>query len=358
MPPILDFYTLLLQAPVVTSNKKGWGEVLLKLMTSPLAFVWVIAILILLFVMSRFNNNLEIKSVDRAITISRSLVGVFMWFFVAPIVGFLFMNLFAIVNGIDMINASFIFQWIGLTFSSYWWLVKCFFGAESIGGQKDAYTLDAVVRILWVSIPLAFIWIRSTSTMITRLLIIPLILAFFIMARHKKAEPSFITDKAGREFFERLPVIGNLLKEPAPVAGTKNLKKMSRSDNVKTIVIFSVLGLFIVSGVVIGLYKQMYVIGLITAIIGIFGLFLLAPSGDMKILRLQHDDDHPINANIDSLINRMDSLFKIYGGSTEVYEISQQIDAALNAQHEMVKFPDSILCQPQYRPYFYDWCQN
>jgi hypothetical protein len=356
--PYLDFQFFLLQAPVVISNKKGWGETMIKLMTSPMAFVWVIAILILLFIMSRFNNKLEINSVNRAITISRSLVGVFMWFFVAPIVGFLFMNLFAIVNGIDMINASFIFQWIGLTFSSYWWLVKCFFGAESIGGQKDAYTLDAVVRILWVAIPLAFIWIRSTKTMITRLLIIPLILAFFIMARHKKAEPSFITEKEGREFFEKLPVIGNLLKEPAPVAGSKNLKKTTRAENMKNIVIFSVLGVFIVVGIGIGLYKQMYVIGLISAIIGIFGLFLLAPSGDMKILKLQHDDNHPINANIDSLIARMDSIFKEQGGSTEVYELSQQIDAALHAQHEMVKFPDSILCAPQYRPYFYDWCQN
>lgn len=344
------------QVPEV-SNKRTWGEAFGGLLTTPLSMVWVIGLLILLFIMSRVNNNLEIKSVNRAIVISRSLVGMFMWFLVAPIAIFLFLMLFALVYRVEMLDIGFIFKWIGLTFSSYWWLVKCFFGAESISGEKDAYSLDAVVRILWVSLPLAFIWIRATKTTITRLLIVPLILAFFIIARHKRAEPSFITGKEGREFLENLPIVGNLLKEPAPVAGSKKLKAATRGDNVKTIVIFSVLGGLIVVGIVVGLYKKMYVIGLITAVIGIFGLFLLAPSGDMKILKLQHGDDHPINTNIDSLIQLMDSLYKIEGESAEVYQLSRQIDEALHAQQDMVKFPDTILCKPQYRVYFYDWCE-
>jgi hypothetical protein len=342
--------------PPDVSNKRTWGEAFAGLLTTPLSMVWVIGLLILLFIMSRVNNNLEIKSVNRAIVISRSLVGMFMWFIVVPIVLFLFLMLFALVYKIDMLDIGFIFKWIGLTFSSYWWLIKCFFGAESISGEKAAYSLDAVVRVLWVSLPLAFIWVRATSTTMTRLLIVPLILGFFIIARHKRAEPSFITGKEGREFMENLPVVGNLLKERPPVAGSKKLKAATRGDNIKTIVIFSTLCGIIIFGIGFGLYKKMYVVGLITTVIGVFGLFLLAPSADLKVIKLQHGDDHPINANIDSLIGRMDSLYKIQGESTDVYQLSRQIDEALHAQHDMIKFPDTILCKPQYRVYFYDWC--
>ncbi len=357
MPP--SFALLLLQspAPAAASNKSSWSEVFGKLITSPMAFVWIIAILLLLFAMSRLNNNLEIRSVNRAITLSRSLVGFFMWFLVAPIVAFIFVNIFALINRIEMIDASFLGKWIGLTFSSYWWLVQCFFGAEKISGQKDAYTLDAVIRILWVSVPLLFIWLRTASTLMWKLAIIPLILGFFIIARHKKANETFITKEYGREFFEKLPIIGGLLKAPAPVPGGKVNKPKTAGENTKNIVIFAVLGVFILGGVVVALYYTYYVAGLICVVIGIFGMFLLAPSADMKVLRLQHADDHPINANIDSLIRQMDSVYIAEGASTRVYELSQQIDAALHAQQDMVKFPDTVLCKPQYRAYFYDWCE-
>jgi len=349
---------LLLQAPAATSNKNTWAEVFGKLITSPMAFVWIIAILLLLFAMSRLNNNLEIRSVNRAITLSRSLVGFLMWFLVAPIVAFVFVNLFALVNRIEMIDASFLGKWIGLTFSSYWWLTQCFFGAESISGQKDAYTLDAVIRILWVSIPLLFIWLRTASTLMWKLAIIPLILGFFIIARHKKANETFITKEYGREFFENLPIVGTLLKDPAPVPGGKVIKPKSAADNVKNIVWFSVFVVFIVGGVITALYFTHYVIGLICVVIGVFGMFILAPNTDVKILKLQHGGDHPINANIDSLIRRMDSIYTADGATTVVYDLSRQIDAALHAQQDMIKFPDSILCKPQYRDYFYDWCSE
>ena len=337
------------------SGKNSWGEVIFNLFKSPIAFVWVIAILILLFVMSRLNNNLEVKSVNRAITISRSLVGVFMWFIVAPIVIFIFINLFALIYGIEMINPSFIFQWIGLTFSSYWWLLKCAFGAESISGQKDTYTFEAIVRIIWVSLPLIFIWIRATQTTITRLLIIPIILSFFVVARHKKAEPSFLTTGETRAFLEDLPIIGTFIKPNDPSAPIVAIKKTSAKDNMKSIVTFSVLVVIVGGGIVIGLLKKLYVIGIIGSVIGIFGLILMAPSSDTKIIKMQHDEDHPINTNIDSLIQVLDVILTEKGECMEAYNVSLQINSALDAQHDMIKFPQQ-LCHYKYRTYFYDWC--
>lgn len=349
---MLAYFNLLL---LDANSKNTWGEVIFNLLKSPMAFAWIIAILILLFVMSRMNNNLEVKSVNRAIVISRSIVGIFMWFFVAPIVVFLFINLFAVVNGIEMISAGFILDWIGLTFSSYWWILKCAFGSESISGQKDTYTLDSIVRILWISIPLAFIWLRTTKTTIMRLLLLPLILSFFIIARHKMADPCFITEGEGRLFLEDLPIIGNMIKGTDPSIPVTTIKKTSAKDNMKSIITFSVLASIVIGGIVIGLLKKLYIIGIIGAVVGIFGLILMAPSGDTKIIKMQHDEDHPINTNIDSLVKVLDSLITHEGESMKAYEVSRQINNALEAQHDFIQFPQE-LCGHKFRTYFYDWC--
>lgn len=115
---------------------KKWSNLFQGLANSPVtSMIWVVVLLVLLFVLSRFNNYLEVRGVNRAIGITRALVGSFMYFIVAPVVLFVFINVMAFIYGAPLINVSFLWNWIELTGTSYFWLLKCLFRSEGVLGQ-------------------------------------------------------------------------------------------------------------------------------------------------------------------------------------------------------------------------------
>lgn len=327
---------------------------LTDVVTRPSAYLfWVIIFLVLLFVMSRLNNVLEVRGVNRAIYITRAMVGSFMYFIVAPIVIFILINIIAFIYNVPRLDIGFLGKWIGLTMSSYWWLLKCFFGSSDISGEKDMYNIHSIIRILWVLIPISLIWMRMAKSRVGKLLILPLIIGIFVIARYKKAEETFVTKDLSPQTIAKIPIIGSLVADSGP--GNGGLSPATRK------VMGGLLIAAIAAGFFIGLRSQRKVVGLVVVLIGGLGLVLIAPSAGSDKKNRSFDDDHPVNIRIDSLIRQLDTLYAADSNSLAVYELAVEINNAYQIQyHEGFVMIDTIwtrcgLCD-KYKQLFYDHC--
>lgn len=329
---------------------KSWGEFLKDVARSPQGYVyWVIVFLVVLFFLSRLRNRMEERGVNKAIYISRGLVGTFMAFIIAPIVFFIILNLVAIVHGVQTIDISFLAKWIGLTITSYWWLLKCFFGSSSLEGAKEIYSVDAVIRILWVLLPISTIWLRMSKSNIGKLFLIPVIFGVLVITRYKTAPVTFITED--KELVSKIPMLNWFVSDGTDPAKKEGLDPLHRKY------MAGALACVVVVGFVVGLYLEYRVIGLFVSLVGLLGFLLMAPHELEKIIPPSHHEDY--HADLDSLIFRMDSIYKADGENVEVYELSRRIDAAYHARMDMgdmIKFPDSLCVK--YDVYFYDWCKH
>jgi len=327
-----------------------WPEFLRDVSRGPQNYiVWLIIFFIVLFLLSRLRNILEERSVTQAISISRGLVGSFIAFIVTPIVFFIFINVIALVHGVTMINVNFLIDWIGLTLSSYWWLLKCFFGSESISNAKEMYSLHAIIRILWIILPLTFVWIRMTKSRIGKLLILPVIVGVFVITRYKKAPVTFLTEDP--EIVRRISFLKMFVPDPSG-ASTDNITFSLEQRKMVAIGLLSL----VVIGFIVGMYLRRRVIGLIISTLGLLGFILMAPHEQEKVIPETHKEHY--NANLDSLIHQMVVLHQQNPDTLEIYRLSLKIQSAYHARIEMgdnIIFPDS-LCK-EYKSYFYDWCK-
>lgn len=333
---------------------QSWGEFLIDVAKNPQQYVfWVIIFLIVLFLLSRLRNIMEERGVNRAIYISRGFVGTFIAFIVTPVVFFIILNLIAIVHGVNTIDISFLAKWIGLTLTSYWWLLKCFFGSESLSGATEIYSVDAVIRMTWVLLPFSIIWFRVSNSRIGKLFLIPLIIGVFVITRYKMAPPTFITED--KELINKIPVL-NWFSENNSTSTVAN-SDAPFLDSSKRKIIAGVLAIVILAGFVVGLYLEYRVIGLLITLIGLLGFLLMAPHEKEKVIPPSHHRDY--HMNIDSLIHRMDSIYRADQKNIEVYNLSMKISAAYQAKMDvgdMIRFPDTLCVK--YESYFYDWCKE
>lgn len=333
---------------------ESWGELFTDVVSRPSRYLfWVIIFLVLLFMMSRLNNIMEVKGVNRAIYITRGLVGSFMYFIVAPIIIFILINIIAVIYGVPMLNISFLGKWIGLTASSYWWLLKCFFGSADISGEKDMYSIHSVIRMLWVLLPITLIWLRMTKSKVGKLLILPFMIGVFVVARYKKADETFVTKDLSPETIAKIPFLGSLIGEDS---GGSSLQPIHRKV---------IAGIFIVAiagGFFVGLRTQRRIVGLVVVMVGSLGLMLITPSTGSDKKNVAVHDDHPVNVSIDSLIREMDTMAMLRD-TLGMYQMSVRINEAYEAQyHEGFIMVDTIwsrckLCE-KYRNYFYDHCHH
>lgn len=331
---------------------KKWSNLFQGLANSPVtSMIWVVVLLVILFVLSRFNNYLEVRGVNRAIGITRALVGSFMYFIVAPVVLFVFINVMAFIYGAPLINVSFLWNWIELTGTSYFWLLKCLFRSEGVLGQEEAYTIHSIVRVLWILIPFSLIWLRTAKKRMGRLLLIPLIIGVIGVTRHKIAPDTFITTPENITRMQKVPVIGFLFEENK----SRSLGFENGLSPLQRRVISGVLVLLLLSGLGIGLFGSQRILGLVLAMLGVFGFMFIAPSKMSNDIIPPKNKGHPFHHNIDSLIHRLDSVYLVEGDeSINVYNLTIKIDQAYQAQQHKEEFPDS-LCK-NYSRYFYDRC--
>lgn len=325
---------------------KSWPEFFKDLSDNPQTIL-VIAVLlmIILFALSRMNNLMEERGVDRAIGITRAVVSFIMYFIVAPVIIFLFINIIAFVNAVPLLDISFLGKWLYLTFTSYWWLLNCIFQNKDVVGQEETYTINSVIRLIWILLPITLIWIQITKKLPQRLIIIPIIVGTILIARHKKAEETFLTKDVHIETLRQLPFIGFIFDKD--VSDEQNNEIISKAQRQ---VMSIALGILVVAGLGVGVFSKYRLAGLATVAISVFGFVLISP---------QFHDDKPKKQNkkilfADSLIAVMDSFYKADGPeSIEIYKISIKLEEFYNNDSKN-EFPDS-LCR-RYGPYFYDRC--
>jgi hypothetical protein len=182
-------------------------------------------------------------------------------------------------------------------------------------------------------------------------MLIPFIIAVIAVARYKKAEETFITKDIDVETMRKLPVIGYLFEE-----NRKGMVREGALSPTQRKIISGVLILMLVSGLGVGVFSEHRVIGLVVAIVGVFGFMFLAPGRGDNIL-IPQNKEHPFHHNIDSLVKRLDSVYAADGPeSLSVYEMTVTIENAYKAQSHKEVFPDS-LCE-RYKQFFYDRCRE
>ncbi len=341
----------MLSNTLLLANSKPWSSFLLKdIPSSPQSYViWVIVFLIVLFMLSRLRNILEERSTKRAMTIARAFVGSLIAFLIAPIIFFLLLNIIAMVHGVETIHIGFLVKWIGLTISSYWWLLRCAFGSESLSGATVMYSVDSIIRMLWIILPFSFIWIRMSKTKIAKFFLIPMIIAVFVVTRYKIAPSTFITED--KELVQRIPFL-KMFTVDADAPYQDNSLSLGQRKLFAGILLF-----LLIVGFVIGLHLQRYLIGFIVAAIGLLGFILMAPHKQEKVIPESHHEDYHVD--LDSMIHLMGDLHQRNPDTIALYHLTLKIQSAYHARIDMgdnIIFPDS-LCD-KYDSYFYDWCKE
>jgi len=388
----------------------SWGDLLGNFLSNPLEFLrdhWygIIFLLLLLFALSRLNNYMEVNSVNRAINIARAFVGSIMAFVIAPITLLLLINLIAYLKGIPTFSFMFIWDWLKLTGSTFWWIVKsatCF----SCDNERMpyAYDINSLIRIAWVVIPVSFIWLRSTSTMFTRLMLLPFIAAILYITYQRKASPTFF-DKYIPEQYRNITIdnflnlnenttkrlrdiVDNTInnnpepttdadrippkprtknktrslnpdkpkkkqtvkpKEPAPNDNFDNLRNnvdTFRENNTRNIVL-GLIGLLLLAAL-LHFYTKFKVLALVFMILGLAGFFVMSPSSFNR-------PPPPAYVDSNSLLKQFEQTYRRQNGvpSIALTELSFKIQKQLEKE-KRTSLPNKY-CDA-YKDYFYDFC--
>lgn len=335
----------------------SWGEFLLQVARNPQNYVlWLVVILLVLYLTSRLRNILEERSVNRAIYISRGLVGTFNAFLILPVALYLLLNVMALVHGVTTIGIGFLGKWLGLTVTSYWWLLRCAFNSADLINADQIYSVNSLIRILWILLPFSIIWLRTSRTRVGKLFLIPLIIGTLVITRYKFAPPTFLTEDT--ELLQKIPMLNrlNFISSNALPTGGNATAMLSEQQRK---IVAGILGFLVAIGFIVGLGLAKRVPGLLLVAVGIMGFLLIAPHQADTSQKVPDKHKEHYGANLQALIHKMDSVHQIDNNSLEVYDLSMRISAAYQARIEMgevIRFPDS-LCN-RYHAYFYDWCKE
>ncbi len=356
-----------------------WGGLLKELLENPLQFaqqylLWIIAFLLLLYLLQRLNNNLEVQGVNRAIFLSRAVVGTFTAFIITPAVFILFFNVVALANGLPTINLIRIWDWIYLTLTSYWWLLRCFFNSADIPYMDDLYDGNSIVRILWITVPISGIWLYSAETAVRRWMVLPFLVAVLFFTRHREAEKTFLTDVLAPNFpawFEEPkplpaedPVGGTVVLEEQPAADTaatngsnggmsrkKDFDEYFRKNrhllNAGVIVLLAV-------SLVVGLFFKKTLIGTMMAVAAI-GIFFVFDQGQAYNWHSTGKSPPERQAERDLLIQRFVEEARLPSPDSVLLSLlSTKINKSLLEDERVA--PDSLCAE--FRDYFSESCRR
>lgn len=394
----------------------SWADLLTKFLSNPLDFLqdhWygLILLLLLLFALSRLNNYMEVNSVNRAINLARAFVGSVMAFIIAPITVLILINAIAYIKGIPTFSFWFIWDWLKLTASTFWWMVRsatCFSCDNDLADY--AYDINSLIRIAWVVIPVTFIWLRSTSTLITRFMLLPFIALIFYITYQRKASPTFF-DKYIPEKYrdykvddilnfnkdnvkrfkdivnvdrfrddepttdaDRIPTVPKTNPQPKTKPRTRNIKPQDTQrqrtvkpkkpatndalDNLKDSaeafkvkntrnIIYVLIGLLLLAALLHFTGKFRW-LALAFMIISIGGFLFMSPS-------LFSRPPPPTYVDSTDMLQRFERMHKAQKGrpSVSLTELSVRITKQLHKE-KRTTIPDRY-CQ-KYKAYFYDFC--
>lgn len=364
-----------------STGAQTWGDEIRLFFQDPVGFaqdnlVWIVVLLLSIFLLSRTNNILEIRGVNRAISISRGLVSSFTAYILAPIMGIILLNVIAAAKGLPSVDMSFIWDWLKLTLGTFLWLGQCLFNSADIERMQHPFDGNSIIRILWVILPLAFVWIRTARSNVGKMLLIPFVLVVLWVTQYKVAQPTFLTPFLEQHYPEWFgsPAIVSIEEAPKPgsglniplqydtersVNGTRAVYEKSKSGvlgmyrqhNQKIIL---GLGGVLFAGLFIGLYlkKTMLGGGISLGALAVFYVLETTVRGGW----------HPTGRGSDDRLAELDTLV-----ATFVREHNQPLHNDLKLTHlsiainnrykaEELNIPDSLCAK--YKNYFYELCEQ
>lgn len=318
-----------------------WTEFFKDVVASPQNYVlWLILALVLLFMISRFRNKLEEQSVDKAIFISRALVGFIMAFVVGPVFFYLLFNLIAVFYGMELISIRFLYDWIALTVSSYWWLMKCFFNSADLKDTESIYQFNAIIRIIWICLPLTLIWWRVAKTAAGKSLILPLIIAILVITRHKEAPVTFLTQN------QEITAHFDGFFESENHQST-SIESLDNKRNIKYQLLVIGCSILIITGLLLAYLTNLKVFGLFLGMTGVMAFVLFSPNDNNKVPSYRE------NERIELLWKQFEQAYAAEGQDIRPYELSLKIKEYYRSNPSR-RFPSSKCIQ--FDAYFDELC--
>ncbi|MEM6724598.1 MAG: hypothetical protein AAF598_11200 [Bacteroidota bacterium] len=336
----------------------SWAEHFKEFTGNPTDFVqghwpWLIVILVVLFMLSRLNNYMEVEGVNKAIYLTRGIVGSIIAFIIAPIVFLLVLNLYAWFNGLKMFDMTFLWDWFKLTISTFFWLL------QSIGAPRGDVLFDtnSLIRLAWVILPLSIIWLRVAVTNFWRLMLIPAIAGILMLTAYKEAKPTFLNKYIPEEWQnfkigdKNAPTVRIDPSDPSTYPDEDSeIEDTARKVYRKNAPWFTLaLLLLFAVALSIGFLTKYKLFSLI--MVGVcFGLFFLM--NDFSASGGKPDIPLSMEAFFEDLCADFERSYERSGESVETYKASllvrQQLDQGIGA------LPENYCAD--YSMYFYDLC--
>jgi len=346
-----------------------WRAFIGSFFSDPVGFIqlhwpWLLFLIILLFALSKLNNYLEVKGVDKAILITRGLVGGVMAFIVTPFALLLFVNCIAWVKQLPTVNMWNIVEWLQLTFTSFWWILECVLDVGESPTANSFYTPSSIVRIIWIALPVLFIWLRVIKTRFWRLMYLPVLLALLVITANRWAPPTFLDDHIPMTITNWQPntKTNSDLSQIEPTTPIE-AETVSKTENLinrhRKLIIVALLCLLAV-GCSLGYYSDYKLIALCLIVFSCFGfvqLFnstintdnILPASKETEFIQPQKTTE------LTKEFKAFEALYKTQEGATsvELSQLSFKINALLKSSGEV---PPARFCK-LYRDYFFDYCE-
>ncbi len=347
-----------------------WRAFIGSFLTDPVGFIqlhwpWLLFLLILLFALSKLNNYLEVKGVDKAILITRGLVGSVMAFIVTPFALLLFVNCIAWAKQLPTVNMWNIVEWLQLTVTSFWWILECALDIGESPTSNSLYSSSSIVRIIWIALPLVFIWLRIMKTRFWRAMCLPILLGLLVITANRWAPPTFLDNHIPIAVTEWQPS-----KEPMVFSersqiqqAPPTLETVNRTEGLlnrhRKLIIVALLCLLAV-GCSLGYYSDYKLIGLGLILFSCFGFVQLFTSTvethDLLPASKKTETIPPPKASqLTQEFKAFEALYKAQQGETSVKlsQLSFKINAMLKSSGEV---PPARFCS-LYRDYFFDYCE-
>ena len=202
------------------------------------------------------------------------------------------------------------------------------------------YQLNAIIRIIWICLPLSLIWWRVAKSAAGKSLILPLIIAILVITRHKEAPVTFLTQN--HEITAHFD--GYFETENQQETSFESFED-KRTIKYQLLVIGC--SILIITGLLVAYLTSLKVLGLFLGMTGVMAFVLFSPIENNKVPTYRE------NERIEMLWKQFEQAYAADGQDIRPYELSLEIKDYYRS-NPSIRFPSSKCIQ--YSAYFDELC--